>query len=134
MIYGGALADHLSLYHLSLPYLSFAFDNPFICGELFQRHRTAGVKFLCTDADFGTQPELRPVREGRWYVDIHTGGIHITAELFGMSFIIRYDAFAMLGAVFLDMCYGFADRLDGFDRHFVIQKFRSKIFFRSFFQ
>ena len=60
--------------------------------------------------------------------------IHITAELFGMSFIIRYDAFAMLGAVFLDMCYGFADRLDGFDRHFVIQKFRSKIFFRSFFQ
>ena len=74
MIYGGALADHLSL-----PYLSFAFDNPFICGELFQRHRTAGVKFLCTDADFGTQPELRSVREGRWYVDIHTGGIHITA-------------------------------------------------------
>lgn len=100
MIYGGALADHLSLCHLSLPYLSFAFDNPFICGELFQRHRTAGVKFLCTDADFGTQPELRSVREGRWYVDIHTGGIHITAELFGMSFIIRYDAFAMLGAVF----------------------------------
>lgn len=55
MIYGGALADHLSL-----PYLSFAFDNPFICGELFQRHRTAGVKFLCTDADSAPNPNCAP--------------------------------------------------------------------------
>ena len=131
---GDTFTNHLSLYHLSLPHLSFSFDNPLVGGELFQCHGATGMQLLGADTNFSAQSELRSVCKGSRYVDVYAGGVHISTEPFGTGLIFGHDTFAMFGAIFLDMGDGFADGLNGFDGHLVVQEFGAEVLFCGFFQ
>lgn len=48
-------------YFLFRPNLTFTFNNPFVTCKFFQCHWPASMQFLCTNPNFGTQPELRPI-------------------------------------------------------------------------
>ena len=67
-------------------------------------------------------------------VDVDAGGIYFAAEPVGMSFVFGYDTFAVFGTILLYVCYGAVHAFNDFHSQFVVQKFRTEILFRGFFQ
>ena len=53
----------------SRPHVPIAQTDPLVGGQLFQAHGAAGMKFLGTHGDFGTQAELTAVVEARARID-----------------------------------------------------------------
>ena len=92
------------------------------------------MQLLCADANFRTQSELCAVCKGSRGVDVDAGGIYFAAEPVGMSFVFGYDTFAVFGTILLYVCYGAVYAFNDFYSQFVVQKFRTEILFRGFFQ
>ena len=92
------------------------------------------MQLLCADADFRTQSELCAVCKGSRGVDVDAGGIYFAAEPVGMFFVFGYDTFAVFGTILLYVCYGAVYAFNDFYSQFVVQKFRTEILFRGFFQ
>lgn len=83
--------------------LSVTYDDPLVSGQFLQSHRTAGMQFLCTDAEFGSHAKFAAVGKGSRGIHIHTSGIDALHEVKASGLVFGHDALAMPGSVLLDV-------------------------------
>jgi hypothetical protein len=89
--------------------LAGADADPFIGGEFFEAHGTAGADFVGADADFGAHAELATVGEAGGGIPIDGGGIDFGEELAGGDSVAGDDAVGVSGAVVIDVFDGLLD-------------------------
>ena len=83
--------------------MAFTVDDVLIGSQFLQPHRSTGMEFLRTDADFSTEAETTAVRETRRGVDVDCRCIDIVQEVLCRLVMIGDDHFRVACAVFLDM-------------------------------
>ena len=103
--------------------LSVAFDDPLVGADFLQGHRASRMEFLCADAYFGAEPELRTVGERGGRVGIDTCSVNLSCELICCLLVFSDDALAVSRTVLKDVLNGLISRGDRLDSHGVRLEF-----------
>ena len=102
--------------------LSVALDQVFVCRQLTQRHRAAGVEFLGADADLGPETELGTVGECRRDIDIYACRIYVLhVEVRGLG-VLGDDGLAVFRRITGDMLHSLTYGIYRPDRHLVVEE------------
>ena len=97
-----------------IPRRIIALDDPLVGRQLFQRHWTARVQFLCADRDFRAHTHCAAIGETRAGIPVDCGRIHCVEEALGMIRRLGQDAVGVLGAMARDMRDRLVDAADYF--------------------
>ncbi len=108
--------------------LAITGNDPFVGGHLPEGHGAAGMQFLGADADFGTEAELCAIGEGRGYIRVDDGRIHLPEEFLCRFPVFGNNGLTMPGTVPGNMVKGLLQRTGCLYRHLQGEVFRAERF------
>jgi len=109
--------------------VALASHDILVCGEIFQRHRTASVQTIGAYANLGAESKFAAVIKAGGGIPKYRGRINVTKKGLSYRLVLGNNRIGVVGSVGLDMFHCFFQRIDYPNRQDQVQILGAPILF-----